>query len=250
LKKLKVVQWDNIKKNFVKFTLTHEIESTIVEIIKLRVNLQTATLKDGLRKNILKYGSFIANVAQAQNSDEVKAAIESAVLPVGSSSVKRETDFNISLNAFIGPYAGAEYMPTLKKDKWAFTTGLTAPIGIAFSWGNIGKGKVKCIGNISGGKSLTLFLPVIDVGALASFRMGDDSTNVASEVTLSNIVSPGLFLYYGFGKCPISIGLGGQFGPQLRGVTATNINIDKNYYLRFGFNVVVDIPFFNLYTKN
>jgi len=38
----------------------------------------------------------------------------------------------------------------------------------------------------------------------------------------------------------------------LRGVTAkaASLNIDKNYYLRFGFNVVVDIPCFNLYTKN
>lgn len=204
------------------------------------------------KDNFLKYGVFMANVVEAKSSDEVQAAIEASVLPVGSSSIKRETDMNISLNAFIGPFAGAEYMPTLNEteEQWAFSTGLTAPVGVAFSWGNIGKGKENCKGNVSGGKSFTLFLPVIDVGALASFRMGDDSTNVASEVTLSNIVSPGLFFYYGFGKCPVSIGLGGQFGPQLRGVTAIDIDIDKNYYLRFGFNIVVDIPLFNLYTKN
>jgi len=206
------------------------------------------TFKD----EFVKYGIFMANIVEAKNSDEVQAAIEAAVLPVGSSSVKRETDFNISLNAFIGPYAGTEYLPKLKvkEDQWAFTTGLTAPVGVAFSWGNKGKRNKSCNEDIRGGKSYTLFLPVIDVGSLASFRMGNDSSNVASEVTLSNIISPGLFFYYGFGKCPVSIGMGGQFGPQLRGVTATDINIDKNYYLRFGFNVVVDIPFFNLYTKN
>jgi hypothetical protein len=202
------------------------------------------------RDDFIKYGTFMANIVEANNSDEVNAAIEAAVLPVGSSSIKRETDFNLSLNAFIGPFGGAEYMPTLKIDQWAFTTGITAPVGVAVSWGNLGKGKTRNSGKISGGKSLTLFVPVIDIGSMASFRMGNDSTDVASEVKLANIISPGLYLYYGFGKCPVSIGLGGQLGPQLRNVNATDVNIDKNYYFRFGLNVVVDIPFFNLYTKN
>jgi hypothetical protein len=244
------VNWTTIKPYFDQIPLSVEIQSKIVDIVKIRINLETASNKDQVRKYILKYGSFIANVAQAQNSDEVQAAIESAVLPVGSSSIKRETDFNISLNSFIGPYGGVEYLPKLKQNQWAFTTGLTAPVGVAFSWGNFGKGKKRCNGSVSGGKSFTIFIPVIDIGSMASFRMGNDSSKVASEVTLSNIISPGLFFYYGFGKCPISIGLGGQLGPQLRDVTARNINIDENYYIRFGFNIVVDIPFFNLYTKN
>jgi len=206
---------------------------------------------DHFRQDFVKYGIFMANIVEAKNSDEVQTAIEAAVLPVGSSSVKRETDMNISLNAYIGPYAGIEYLPKLKQNQWAKTVGLTAPVGIAFSWGKIGMDKKRCCGNeVSGGKSYTLFVPVIDVGSIASFRMANDSSKVASDITLSNIISPGLFFYYGFGKCPISIGFGGQLGPQLRGVTAKDLNIDKNYYLRFGFNVVVDIPFFNLYTKN
>lgn len=211
---------------------------------------EIAPADDHFRQDFVKYGIFMANIVEAKNSDEVQAAIEAAVLPVGSSSVKRETDMNISLNAFIGPYGGIEYLPKLKQNQWAYTAGITAPVGIAFSWGNIVKGNKRCCNKISGGKSFTVFVPVIDVGSIASFRMGNDSSNVASEVTFSNIISPGLFFYYGFGKCPISIGLGGQLGPQLRGVTAKDLNIDKNYYLRFGFNVVVDIPFFNLYTKN
>jgi len=202
------------------------------------------------KDQFIKYGTFMASIVEADNSDEVKAAIEAAVLPVGSSSIKRETDFNISLNAYLGPYGGAEYLPALKEDQWAPALGITAPVGVAVSWGNFGKGKTGCQGKVSGGKSLTLFIPVIDIGSMASFRVGNDSSEVASEVKLANIISPGLYLYYGFGKSPISIGLGGQIGPQLREVTASDINIDKNYYFRFGFNIVVDIPFFNLYTKN
>ena len=112
---------------------------------------------------------------------------------------------------------------------------MTAPVGVAFSWGNKGKGKERNNGKLPGGKSITLFIPVIDIGVLASFRLGNDSSEVAAEIKLANIVSPGLYFYYGFGKCPISIGLGGQLGPQLRDVTATEVNIDKNYYFRFGF---------------
>ena len=200
------------------------------------------------KNDFIKYGTFMASIVEAKNSDEVKAAIDAAVLPVGSSSIKRETTSNISLNAFIGPFGGSEYMPVLKKNPWAFTAGVTAPVGVAFSFGNIGKPQpnTKC----RGGKSFTIFIPVIDVGALASFRAGNDSTKVASVITLGNIIAPGLYFYWGFGKCPVSLGFGGQLGPQLREVTAKEVNIDKNYYVRIGLNLVVDIPLFNFYTKN
>ncbi|OQP66522.1 hypothetical protein A3860_13640 [Niastella vici] len=202
------------------------------------------------KEEFIRYGTFMANVVEAKNSDEVKEAIEAIVLPVGSASIKRETDFNIALNAYIGPFAGTEYMPVLKKKKASFVTGLTAPVGPAFSWGNLGrKGQLRSNGREIGGKSITLFVPLIDIGAMAAFRLGDDSSNVASEVKLKNILSPGLFVYYGFGKCPISLGLGGQLGPQLRGVNAKDINVDKNYYFRFSISVLVDIPLFNIYTK-
>ena len=79
--------------------------------------------------------------------------------------------------------------------------------------------------------------------------MNDDSSNVSSEVDLKNIVSPGLYLYYGFGRCPISIGIGGQLGPQLREIYAKDVKLNQNYYYRFGINICVDIPFINLYTK-
>ncbi len=208
-------------------------------------------IKDGY----VKYGTFMASVVEAKNSDEVKAAIEAAVLPVGSSSIKRETCMNISLNAFIGPFAGGEYLPALKDQnkKSAFSYGITAPVGVAFSWGKLGKCQTKRQKkkNIEpGGKSFTIFVPLVDVGSMAAFRAGNDSSKVASEVKLKNIISPGLYFYWGFGKCPISLGIGGQLGPQLREVTATDINVDKNFYVRFGLNLLVDIPFFNFYTKN
>lgn len=200
------------------------------------------------KENYIKYGTFMANVVEAKNSDEVNAAIEAAVLPVGSSSIKRETDVNIALNAYIGGYAGAENMQSLETNKTAFSAGLTAPVGLAFSWGN----KFKCDKDAkSGGKSITLFVPLIDVGVLASYRINDSNTTIASDIQLKNIVSPGLYVYYGFGKCPISVGLGAQLGTQLREVNegVATIETDKLYF-RYGITFVVDIPLLNFYTKN
>jgi hypothetical protein len=198
---------------------------------------------------VLKYGTFAASIAQAQNSDQVESAIESVALPSGSSRVKRETFRNVSLNAYLGAFGGWEYLPALKQNKTSLSAGLSAPVGIAYSFGRIGKGKE----SLKGGQSLTIFAPLIDVGALAAFRFGNDSSNVASTVQLKNIIAPGLFLYYGFRKSPISIGGGLQVGPRLRDISVKNpedINVDKNFYLRYGITIAVDIPIFNLYTKS
>jgi hypothetical protein len=218
----------------------------IDSVILTKRLLNSANNESKFTQNILKYGTFAASVAQAQNSDDVEAAIEAIALPSGSYTIKRESKSNISLNAFVGGYAGGEFMPALKTNQLAFSAGLTAPVGVAFSWGGI-----KCRSN-HGGKSFSIFLPLIDVGALAAFRINDDSSKVASEITLANIISPGIYFYWGFGKCPISIGLGGQLGPQLRDITATaaDINSSQNYYFRFGLNIAVDIPVLNLSTKS
>jgi hypothetical protein len=201
------------------------------------------------RKLLLKYGNFTAAIAQAKNSDEVEAAIEAAVLPVGSSSVKRETKFNISLNAFVGGFAGAEYLPALQSDKTAFTAGLTAPVGIAFSWGKI-RSK-KNLTSDRGGKSFSIFVPLIDIGTVAAYRFKDDRTEISSDIRLKDIVSPGLYFYWGFGKCPISLGAGAQLGPQIRNISAGVPKIEsKNIYVRYGLTLTVDIPLLNFYTKN
>ena len=202
-----------------------------------------------VKKDFFKYGTFMATLVQAKTSDDVEKSIEAFALPTGSSRIKRETDFNVSLNAYVGPYLGGEYLPQLKQKQTSFSAGLTAPVGIAFSWGNK-KSQAVRNGKTVGGKSISLFIPVVDIGALASYRFADDSSSVSSVVQLKNIISPGLYVYYGLGKCPVSIGLGAQMGPQLRTITAQDINVDKNIYVRFGISIAVDIPVLNFYTKS
>lgn len=206
---------------------------------------------------LLKYGSFMAGVAKAKTSEEVHAAIEAFALPTGSSRIKRESCFNVSLNAYLGGYYGWEKIRGVDEERQK-SYGLTAPVGIAISKG-------WKIGN--GGMSTSLFISIIDIGAVASFRYGtntyaDTTQNQTTTVyelpsiQLKDIISPGTFLSIGIPKTPLSVNMGAQIGPNLRKVrldttSGTPVNdLSDRMYWRFSFSVLVDIPILNFYTKS
>jgi hypothetical protein len=199
-------------------------------------------------KSLLKYGTFMAAIIDAKTSDDVQAAIESAALPVGSARIKRESTFNIALNAYCGPYMGYERVYDLDP-KWMSASkstvnsyGLTAPVGISVSLG----GNCRRAKNHS---SYSLFLSVIDIGAIASFRFIDTTTEVLPTIQLKNILSPGIFFSYGIPKLPISINAGWQMGPLLRKVDAQiNENTYSDRYGRVSLSICIDIPIVNFYT--
>ncbi|HEY1202292.1 MAG TPA: hypothetical protein VGE79_14980, partial [Niastella sp.] len=200
---------------------------------------------------LMKYGSFMAAVAEAENSEEVAKAIETAVLPVGSSKIKRTTIFNVSVNAYTGLFTGHEWIKGLEnKDKTTFNTfGVTAPIGIAFSGGHrllFWKKKAEW--------STSLFLSLVDLGAIAAFRFGDDTTAQVPTIHLKNIIAPGAFLSLGIPNTPLSANFGVQMGPNLRKIdnnkelVPSEDNNNKIYW-RLSAGICVDIPLLNLHTR-
>ncbi|MEO6175347.1 MAG: hypothetical protein ABIP27_09370 [Flavobacterium circumlabens] len=197
---------------------------------------------------ITRYGAFMASMVEAKNSDEVEAAIESVALPVGSSSIKRETKFNVSLNAYCGLFVGNEIIKGVDENKpfKKFNSfGVTAPIGISISRGDhvffIFPGK---------GWSSSLFLSIVDLGAIASYRFNDDKTEQVPEIKLEDILSPGIFLSLGIPKTPISFNFGTQIGPNLRKVNSDANDYSGKLYVRYSLSFCVDIPLLNLYTKS
>ena len=217
--------------------------------------------KQKLLDMLTKYGNFVATVAKAQNSDDVQQAIEAIAMPSGSSSVKRNAIFNVALNAYIGPYFGKEKIQDFDKG-YTNSIGLTAPVGVALSWGNV---------FVKGG-SLSVFVPLIDLGAIASYRLGNNTVTTGTDtlktttipnIQLKNIVSPGLFLSYGFPNLPISMNVGYQLAPTLRSITVVNnantvvdpstSGLANQYasklYSRFSISFLVDIPLLNFYTR-
>lgn len=198
---------------------------------------------------LLQYGATIASLAAADSSAEVEAILEKAVLPPGSATIKRVSLFNVSLNAYTGLYGGHEFIKGVNDKLVVNSFGVTAPIGFSFSWGH----KLFFF-NSKHEWSTSLFVSLVDLGAVAAYRFGDDSTASVPTIQFKNIVSPGVFLSIGIPKTPLSVNLGGQMGPNLRKIDQKSDGLLSNdyenkVYWRVSAGIVVDIPLLNLYTK-
>lgn len=239
---LSLLAFENALKTY---TITStEVINAAKECLKINWNIIDAKNKSALRGKILKYGTFMASVAGAQSSDEIANAIESIALPAGSYSVKRNSNTNISVNGFLG-YG---YYTDNKLDKnasdirssynmnWSFY----APVGVAFSttfnkkasWG-----------------SVSAFIPLIDVGGLANYRLINDSTVIERKITLNDILSPGLNLIYSIPRTPLSFCAGVVYRPTLA-YDKKNGNIINIPGMWSGnFSLLIDIPIINLHTR-
>jgi hypothetical protein len=205
---------------------TKKYSSAIFNLIDL-IDTIPELKNDKTIKWLMKYGSFMASTIEADNSDEVVKIIETYAMPSGSSRVKRNSKYNISLNSYLGIYAGTENSQTVY--------GIAAPVGIAFSHGG------KC-------GSISLFFSAIDIGAISSFRFNNNEDDVA-KIFLKEIISPGAFVSYGIRNNPISINLGIQKTPLLTRVGANKNEVDISHNTRISLSVLVDIPLLNIYNK-
>lgn len=192
-----------------------------------------------------RYGVLIGTVAEAKTSDEVKAAIEASVLPVGSSRIKRHSRYSISLNAYVGAFYGQgfykEEIGGILEKQTVQTFGITAPIGVSFNVGSLGF-KQK--------SSLSLTMQIIDLGALVNFyaKNGDGASLPAeTKIQFGDILAPGAQLTYSLGDSPFSLIGGIQYVPNLSRMSdiSTNTNFTPIAY-RLQVGLVIDIPLFNL----
>jgi hypothetical protein len=201
-----------------------------------------------LFERLSTYGTFISEVAKAENSDQVADIIEKTVLPTGSSYIKKHSIFNISLQAYTGLYGGQQRQAT--DPDFVTAAGVYAPIGIAASWGSK---TVNSNGEKKDPSSFSVFLSVIDIGSLVSYRFSTANAALANDISirLNQIISPGLHFIYGVPKTPLSIGIGGNWTALLTNVESDAIralNVDKRPF-RWQAFLSVDIPFLNFYNK-
>ena len=192
------------------------------------------------RKQLIKYGTFLALVAEAKSSDEVKGAIEAVALPVGSASIKKHAITNVALGAYVGPFLGFQKLASDRKSKIA--TGIFSPVGLSLS---------TSLGSAVRPGSLTLFFSAIDVGALTTFRFSNPTDTLSGDVKvkLSQIVAPGVHLAYGFPKWPLSIGVGHHWMPLLSKIERSQATLFDSKGRRWQLFVAVDIPLLNFYNK-
>jgi hypothetical protein len=189
-----------------------------------------------LDREIRKYMPFIAEVAAAKTADDVKRAIETAAAPVGAALAKRGTGHRtIAINAFAGGIVGGERSFQLgKKTHDAWHGGLFVPVGVDVSWG------------LGDSFSLGGFLSVLDLGAIANFRWGDDAATDtienAPQIGLKQVVSPGAYFVLGFDR--VAFGVGASMAPELRKVTMGNAVIEHASTVRVGAFLAIDVTMF------
>lgn len=213
------------------------------ELSQVKKDVKNAV--SSFKQKFFQYGTFMASMVNATSATDVEAAIEAAALPPGSSIIKRRTKCNIALQAYAGGFFGWEY--DHKSSRIIIpenrVMGVAAPVGISLS-----KGILYDDGKRTAG-SASLFLSLIDVGAVAAFRLDNDSVAALPEMKLQNILAPGAYFVYGIGNTPLSLNIGYQYGPALRRVHADEIEVASKLNGRLSIGITVDIPLFNFYTK-
>ncbi len=188
---------------------------------------------DRIRNLVILYGTFMADVINARSSEQVKEALRAAASPPGTSRLKRELVYNMSVNGYLGPGFGLERLKSSKVAKP--TIGLSVPVGLAFSWKFDKSAK----------NSFSFFIPVLDIGAVTYFRLNDENSNNLPELSFSNFIAPGAFLYYNVNNSPFTFGGGWQYGPQIRGTSLTDPDANSSAS-RFVLFAGIDVPLFNL----
>lgn len=204
------------------------------------------------------YANFMTDVITSDSTTDLQEIIDKYAAPVGSYSLKRKNAFSLDINAYPGLYAGVEQPIASSRgvSQSAFVTGITAPIGVAFSWGK----KRKVLGGYErdsrGGHSLSLFVPIVDIGAAFSYRWSQgDEINGFPKIKFSQIFAPGCYVVWGVKNAPIALKVGAQITPQLRDVNVTSSSggltntVSEVSMLRYGMTLSVDIPVFHLFEK-
>lgn len=254
--------------NLYRATIKHDYYAVITYTYKVYGKFDNDNIH--LQK-ILKYGTFLASVANSKNSNDIKNALNAATLPPGSYSIKRKSEFDFSLQAYPGLTTGWEvtYKHKLGQENLGqINYGFSAPIGFAISWGigskldddnkdnkkNLNYYKIRTKKGVTTktyyaltGYSSTVFLSVFDLGPLVLFRLNNNS-DLSQKVQLKNVFAPGVFYFLGLKNIPLSLFAGIQYSPELKQVTVSNNIYDLNT-LRFNVGVSVDIPLFDLYNK-
>ncbi len=195
------------------------------------------TNQQKVKNAVLHYGTFMANVVDAERSEEVKAALKAAALPAGNSRIKREVNFNMSINSFFSLAYGNESLENeargIQKNNGSFF-GLSVPVGLSFSWAT------------RKGDALGIFASLLDLGAITAFRLDNKDARVEllPEVTFENLFAPGFSFIYHRRNSPFSIGYSRQFGPRVRKLQdseGTALMGTRDFIF-----VGIDVPIFNL----
>lgn len=227
-------------------TLLHDLTKAYdtASLDKKEKNKALTALSSFIKK-VKPYALFMANMVEAKTEAEVKAALENVILPVGSSSIKKNSLCNISVQTYLGAYLSTSNGNSSSVGTWSDKFGVTAPIGISFTPGFLSWKKAGAV---------SLFGSLLDIGAIVDYKLKQDDPNgpVSKDykIELGNIFSPGVYAVYGFPwNLPLSLGFGAQYGPGLSKIDGGGNTVIGNPSWRWNMFLSVDLTFFTLKNK-
>ncbi|MFK8165001.1 MAG: hypothetical protein AB8H12_21315 [Lewinella sp.] len=222
-----------------------------LQIVQKKLRKLNPQRVDRFQEKLFKYGTFMADVAAANDPADFEAALTTIALPVGSSQIKRNRPSSLELGAYFGVALSRERLVLppgtnaegIEED--AFGAALFVPVGFSYSR------------NIGGRKSITFFGSIIDLGAITAFRLGSQpdgpgAPNVERlpEFRPANVIAPGFHVMYNFPKSPFTLGLGIQDGPSVREFTVAGSNIvQEARSVRGMLTFSIDVPVFRFFNK-
>jgi hypothetical protein len=206
---------------------------------------------DAIFKQLRSFLPLFVEIANAQSSADVEAALEAAFPARGYRLKYRQPA--IALNAYLGGYGGGIYL----LDDDAQLTGeaaMFAPIGVETSW-PLGHGPRNAW-------HLGLFVAAVDLGAITTSKflateVADAPPTSGEQVTheepakfnVAGLLSPGLYFTAGIAESPFSLGVGASINPFVlqevhRTYVGGEVDSQSQHYLaalRFGVFLAADL---------
>ena len=179
---------------------------------------------------------FVSQLASVSKAEDMEELLQAYSLPVGGSSIKRSSRWNISVNGYVGGTGGWEtaYGSAARQTKG--NIGLSAPIGVS----------------VTANKQYTLFASFLDLGSIVNVRLNNDTTAYPG-LRFEHFLSPGLGMFWNWPNSPVTLGVHYSYTPNLRNITYNSgdavIREENVSVSRVNASLLVDIPFFTLFNK-
>ena len=220
----------------VEAVVTRRYVETVLPAIGLAKDLGLETKLPGPAIEVL---SAAVDIASAPDAAGVQAVLDRVAAAPGGYKMKRASSkFYVRVNAYVGltgGYETADARPSNGGLERATAFGAWVPVGVEIGRGRVGKG------------SLGAFFHVIDVGAVAAWRVRSAEVQSKTNVTFKQIFSPGAFIVYGWPGAPLTIGAGVSYLPELRfaqQLSGTSTEPKPLDAWRVGLSVGLDVPLF------
>jgi hypothetical protein len=177
---------------------------------------------------------LIAEVAAAKTSEDMEAALDRAIAPVGAWR-RKQTEQAWSLNAMAGIGGGVERLSDDGGNGEHFTSGLYLPIAIEYSR-PAHKGWIG---------AYAIGLTALDLGGLVSYSEREEvpggETSSSANSSWSSLTAPGAYVAIALRDSPFRVGISLSRTPELRSVDfddGTERDVDSTRLLLF---VTVDV---------